>query len=91
MNITKSVVFALWELKLGEKQTCRHSEKITSKRYYDEVTKVNGLKINPENNSEEEKSEGNAWKRPARQGTEPAWKRHGQRARCRESWHLRGR
>lgn len=34
---------------------------IISKRC-NEVTKVNSLKINPENNSEEEKPESNVWK-----------------------------
>lgn len=45
VNMKNSIAFAFWELKLEEKQTCRHSEKIISKRYYDEVTKVNRLKI----------------------------------------------
>lgn len=37
---------------------------IISKRC-NEVTKVNSLKINPENNSEEEKPESNVWKQKA--------------------------
>lgn len=63
VKITKSIVFGLWELKGGVgNRYVDTQKKMISKRYYDEVIKVNGLKINPENNSEEEKSEGNAWK-----------------------------
>lgn len=34
------------------------------------MIKVNCFKVNPENNSEEEESEGNVWKQQAHEGTE---------------------